>query len=173
MKKIKDAEYKITFEDRDALVDALSEYNISPEEFCYQMTAYEKGGDIDFDQGIVDILRDEISEEITVSDINEYYVENNYTDDYIYDMGEFDEVFREDNPSNIADRVYFGHYNPNDAYFKFDGNGNVKTFNDVNEVIDKDIEKWFYGNQFEDLITDDDFRNDIINGTKQLIKQGY
>ena len=50
---------------------------------------------------------------------------------------------------------------------------NVIDINDVNEVIDKDIEKWFYGMQFEDLITDDDFRNDIINGTKQLIEQGY
>lgn len=47
----------------------------------------------------------------------------------IYEMGEFEEVFRDYTPTQLATVIHFGEYNPMDEYFTFDGYGNIKTLN--------------------------------------------
>ena len=45
----------------------------------------------------------------------------------IYEMGEFEEVFRDYTPTQLATVIHFGEYNPMDEYFTFDGYSNIKT----------------------------------------------
>ena len=47
----------------------------------------------------------------------------------IYEMGEFEEVFRDYTPTQLATVIHFGEYNPMDEYFTFDGYSNIKTLN--------------------------------------------
>ena len=44
-----------------------------------------------------------------------------------YDMEEFDEFLSNCTPSEIAQMIYFGEFNPNDDYFRFDGYGNLES----------------------------------------------
>lgn len=48
----------------------------------------------------------------------------------IYEMGEFEEVFRGYTPTQMATVIHFGEYNPMDDYFTFDGYSNIKTLNE-------------------------------------------
>lgn len=47
----------------------------------------------------------------------------------IYEMGEFEDVFRDYTPTQLATVIHFGQYNPMDEYFTFDGYSNIKTLN--------------------------------------------
>ena len=51
---------------------------------------------------------------------------------------DFDEVLESEKPSDIANLIYFGNYNPNDKYFKFDGYGNIKTLDCIADEVDED-----------------------------------
>ena len=57
-KIIKDANYKIKFDDREYLEEILSDNDIemTPEELCYQLTAYESNGAVNYKQGIEEII---------------------------------------------------------------------------------------------------------------------
>lgn len=59
----------------------------------------------------------------------------------IYEMGEFEDVFRDYTPTQLATVIHFGQYNPMDEYFTFDGYSNIKTLNtfEYQELI-SDIE---------------------------------
>lgn len=46
-----------------------------------------------------------------------------------YDMSEFDELMSSHTPSEIAQMVHFGEFNPNKDYWRFDPYGNVKSLN--------------------------------------------
>ena len=46
-----------------------------------------------------------------------------------YDMGDFDEFMDGYTPMEIAQMIWFGEFNPNDAYFCFNGYGNLESFN--------------------------------------------
>lgn len=47
----------------------------------------------------------------------------------IFGMDEFEEVFSDYKPTQLATVIHFGEYNPSDDYFTFDGYGNIKTLN--------------------------------------------
>lgn len=53
-----------------------------------------------------------------------------------YDMDSFDEVMSNYTPSEIARVIYYGEFNPNDDYFRFDGYGNLESL-DWQEISDK------------------------------------
>ena len=60
---------------------------------------------------------------------NESCYECNYYDDEIYSMGEFDEIMDGYTPSDIAQKIYYGGgFDPNSAYFCFDGYANLVSF---------------------------------------------
>lgn len=173
MKKIKDRELDIKFSDKDYLEDVLIDYDITPEELCYQMTAYESDGIIDYDKGIKDILSEELDEP-TFSDLTEYLEENNY--DKIYSIEEFDDLESGEEPFTICQKVFYGDFNPGyHKYYSYDGNGNYKGYYDEQDAMDANPEvyDWYYSKKLEDFLTDEDFKEDIINGTLQLVKQGY
>lgn len=57
---------------------------------------------------------------------NESCRECSYYDDEIYSMGEFDEIMDGYSPLDIVRKIYYGgNFNPNSAYFYFDGYANL------------------------------------------------
>lgn len=87
---------------------------------------------------------------------NEYQNEN--CGDYIYDMEEFDEIFSNVEPSEISRRCYFGDFNPNDAYFVFNGYANLESSNYLDDLVDiDDLARFIYDN--DDDLNDDDLRD--------------
>ena len=46
-----------------------------------------------------------------------------------YDMDEFDEFLDGRTPLEIARMIFFGNFNPNDDYFRFNGYGNLESAN--------------------------------------------
>jgi len=177
MKKkiIKDTDLKIEFEDKEYLEDMLSDndIDISPEELCFQLTAYESAGAVNFKNGMINILRDQI-ESPSYNDYVEYCEENNY--DYPVSIDEFDDWFSNEKPFTIAQKVYYGDFNPGwHKYFMFDGKGNIQGYETLEEVYedDGDFMDWYYENKLTNLIADDDFKKDILNGVHQLLDEGY
>lgn len=77
----------------------------------------------------VDQIKNFIEEELTdrekVELNNRYCAETNNMDDYVYNMCEFDEIMSGETPENIARKIYFGEFCPNDNYFIFNGYGNL------------------------------------------------
>lgn len=65
---------------------------------------------------------------------NETIVEDN-PDEMIYSMDEFDEIFRDEQPSRLACMIQFGDFNYNHDWFKFNGYGNIITSDHVSELI--------------------------------------
>ena len=45
-----------------------------------------------------------------------------------YPMESFDEVMSNGTPSEIARMIWYGKFNPNDEYFRFDAYGNLESF---------------------------------------------
>ena len=53
-----------------------------------------------------------------------------------YDMDEFDEFMSNFTPSEIVRMMWFGEFNPNEDYFRFDGYGNLESL-DWQEISDE------------------------------------
>lgn len=96
-------------------------------------------------------IKDFLINDLTDNDIfeiwNEYAQKNNY--DEFFSMDEFDEIMERNSPTDIANSIYFGEYNPNDNYFQFDGYGNIKTTSNIEEFVD-------YGELAEYIFDNDD-----------------
>lgn len=58
---------------------------------------------------------------------NEYCNDSNRTDDWIYDMLEFDDINEGKTPSDIALSICYGDFRATDNYFWFDGYGNFES----------------------------------------------
>lgn len=56
-------------------------------------------------------------------------IQERITENEIFNMDEFEDVFRDYTPIQLATVIHFGEYNPSDDYFTFDGYGNIKTLN--------------------------------------------
>ncbi len=174
-KKINDANYEIKFEDKQYLEDILSDndLDITPEELCFQLTAYESNGAVRYKEGIREVL----SEYIDTPNENDYikYCElNNY--EYPISIEEFDDWFANEKPFTLAQKVYYGDFNPGyHKYFMSDGYGNIKGYQTFEEVYEDDSEfnNWYYENKLDELIYDEDFKEDILKGVYQLLEQGY
>ena len=87
---------------------------------------------------------------------NEYFDKTNYYDDRIYDMEEFDEIMSGMSPSDIALKIFYGDFRPNDSYFKFDGCANLQSFDYISDEVDlEEIADYIVDN-------DEDFDNSDI-----------
>ncbi|EGQ3928142.1 hypothetical protein I0618_002651 [Staphylococcus pseudintermedius] len=60
-----------------------------------------------------------------VQDMFDY--DNRLEDLYVYDMESFDEIISGETPTWIANRIFFGNFNPMHEYFKFNGYGNLES----------------------------------------------
>ena len=58
---------------------------------------------------------------------NEYCYETNNYDDEIIEMERFDEICEGMAPSDIANHIFYGDFNPNHDYFHFNGYGNFES----------------------------------------------
>ena len=58
---------------------------------------------------------------------NEYCYETNDYDDEIIEMERFDEICEGMTPSDIANRIFYGDFNPNHNYFRYDGYANFES----------------------------------------------
>ena len=47
-----------------------------------------------------------------------------------FDMEEFDLVLEEYTPSEVANRIFYGSFNPNDEYFRFNAYANLESANE-------------------------------------------
>lgn len=76
-------------------------------------------------------------------------------DEPICQMEEFDDLFNDWKPSDIAMRMFYGDFNPNHDYFRFDGYGNLESANHLNEWLDdyiiSDLADWY--EEHEDVLT--------------------
>ena len=87
---------------------------------------------------------------------NEYFDKAEYYDDRIYDMDEFDEIMSGMSPSDIATKIFYGDFRPNDNYFKFDGYDNLQSFDYISDEVDlEEIADYIVDN-------DEDFDNSDI-----------
>ena len=85
----------------------------------------------------------------------------------LYDMDDFDMVIGEGyTPTELAERIYFGDFNPNDDYFYFNSYANLESINEwemedhFEMIIDEIIDSMLYN--YNDLYIDDDNLNDLI-----------
>lgn len=81
----------------------------------------------------------EIAEYVSDKDIDEIYRDIILyfgNDDEVYPMDELDDMLNGASPSDIANMIYFGKYNPNDDYFTFNGYGNIETLSswDIEDI---------------------------------------
>ena len=91
---------------------------------------------------------------------NEYCYETNDYDDEIIEMERFDEICEGMTPSDIANRIFYGDFNPNHEYFHYDGYGNFESTNyptdwiypgDIaREVVDR--EEFFENDEIQEEI---------------------
>ncbi len=84
---------------------------------------------------------------------NEYCSEYGSMDDYIYDNDEWDlnEYFGDDSPYEVLCRTGYGDYHISHDYFRMDGYGNVRSFNNVHSD-----ESPFYADELADYIIDNE-----------------
>lgn len=69
-------------------------------------------------------------------DLAREFISEEYFDDTLYDMDDFDELMYGMKPHDIARKIWFGYFNPMSDYWKFDGYGNLESFEYVSDWID-------------------------------------
>ena len=161
-------------------LEILDRIDMDIEELAFQLTAYEKWGVIDYVGGVADLVISEYLEMAERSEVismyNNYLYENEYYDDVIYSNDEyfFKEYFTD--PMEAVRASYYGRYNYNDDYVKFNVYGNLDSYNDyilVDEIKrDTDFTKWIFENDaaFEELREN---KSIITQKALELVKAGY
>lgn len=69
-------------------------------------------------------------------DLAREFISEEYFDDTLYDMDDFDEIMYGMKPYDIARKIWFGDFNPMSDYWKFDGCGNLESLECVSDWID-------------------------------------
>ena len=88
------------------------------------------------------LLNDFNTLEDAVRELNSWNACLDYLEVYSNDE-EFFEMFFEGNPMEVARAIYYGDYNYNDEYIKFNGYGNLESFSeyDYKELLEENIEE--------------------------------
>ena len=111
----------------------------------YQLTAYESAGDFDFEE--FKVIQWMENYELKVRDYHEYAREVLYDDFYDNIDEELNDAFG--SPAGAIKAASRGIYNYHDDYFKFDGNGNLQSFNEyeLEDIYgDKEVIKYCIDN---------------------------
>lgn len=96
---------------------------------------------------------------------NEYCDRAEYPDDTVYSMNDFDEIMSGSEPWEVARSCFYGDFRPCDDYFRFNGYGNLVSFDwweDDNSGIDVDAIAHYADDNEEDF--DDDGLSEILSG---------
>lgn len=161
----------------------LENLDMTTDEFAYQLTAYEKCGDIDYTKGIIDIVMMPYLEDADDDDIIQYYNEyletKDYYDDILYYNDEdFFNTYFYNNPMEVARSTFYGDYRYCDDYVRFNGCGNLESLDSWQALKeakdDTGFKKWMFetDDAFEEL-RDDDIKEEIISMTLELVRKGY
>ena len=113
-------------------------------ELVYWGTQYESGGSININEFKKGVLYEWCDSDI-INDITKEYLRENYPDDVPYEMDFFDEDFMNVAPWDIAKTVYFSDFNPNHKYYAYRGDGNLKSFDNIDTYLEEykeDALKW-------------------------------
>lgn len=99
---------------------------------------------------------------------NEYAEAANYPDNHIYSMDEFDEIFSDTKPWEIARACFYSRrFNPSDSWFWFNGYGNVESADYISDHDDRspidldEVAEYIVSN--DDELFNDDIRA-ILDG---------
>ena len=84
----------------------------------------------------------------------------------LYNMDDFDEMMEGYTPTELAQRIFFGDFNPNDDYFFFNGYANLESINEwemqghFEPIIDEIVDSMLYN--YDDIYIDDADLNDLV-----------
>ena len=106
-----------------------------------------------------EMLLNELSIIKIAGDINRWNGQLDWLD--FIDMDLFDEFMEGQSPSWIAERIYYGDFNPNDEYFIFNGYGNLESYDEweankkceeyIDEIIDALIDNIEHIDTFSEI----------------------
>lgn len=146
--------------------------SMSAKDVGYQLTAYEKYGSVGIDEFKQFVLNEVKDEEINMDDYNDFLRENNCSDDEIYynDEDFFNTFFS--SPLEAVRATYYGDYNYNDSFVKFNGYGNLDSADYLDDLM---VLKEDYWESYieENIDWEDEEIQEIINICNDLVKQGY
>ena len=111
----------------------------------YQLTVYESAGEFDFEKFKIDQWMENY--ELEIRDYHEFAREVLYDDFYDNIDEELNDAFG--SPAGAIKAATYGNYNYHDDYFKFDGNGNLQSFNkyELEDIYgDKEVIKYCIDN---------------------------
>lgn len=94
----------------------------------------------------------------------EYMNQAQLYDDEIFDMEEFDDIMSGSTPTDIAQKIFYGNFRPNDNYFRFDGYANLESIDwlkdeiDLDEIADYiiDNENSLENSEIQEILDEDD-----------------
>ena len=84
----------------------------------------------------------------------------------LYNMEDFDEMMEGYSPTELAERIFFGDFNPNDDYFYFNGYANLESIHEYEMsdhfeiIIDEIVDSMLYN--YDDIYIDDADLNDLV-----------
>ena len=85
----------------------------------------------------------------------------------LYNMCDFDVMMEGYTPTELAERIFFGDFNPNGDYFYFNGYANLESIYEwemqdhFEPIIDEIIDSMLYN--YDDIYIDDSNLNDLIS----------
>ena len=81
----------------------------------------------------------------------------NYCDNEVFDMDDFEDLVSGWKPLELAQRIFYGDFNPNHGYFYFNGYGNLVSTDYPADLIDiSEIVSYIIDN--DDELCDDEIR---------------
>ena len=152
------------------------------EQIAFYATQYEQYYDIDYaiKKSIQDLIQDDELNNLDtaqlIDEYNNYLIESNRVDDYIY---ENDEYFFNENFENSMESVratFYGDYRYMDDYVQFNVYGNLNSYQEyeVRELIkeNQDFLDYIYEYQFDPADYDIDL-DEIKEILEKLLEAGY
>ena len=85
----------------------------------------------------------------------------------LYNMDDFDEMMEGYTPIELAQRIFFGDFNPNDDFFYFNSYANLESIHEYEMsdhfeiIIDEIVDSMLY--HYTDLCIDNEELDDLIN----------
>lgn len=109
-----------------------------------------------------------MSNKDAVAIYNTYCIECGSMDDYIWENDEYEinEYFGDDSPYEVLCRTGYGDYHISHDYFRMDGYGNVRSFNNIHSDVSP-----FYADELADFIIDND--NSLDNSDVETLLDKY
>lgn len=155
-------------------MNVLELLSMSAKDVGYQLTAYEKYGSVGIDE-LKEFVLDEVkNEEIDVYEYDNWLYESEYGggDYVIYDNDEdfFNTYFS--TPLEAVRASFYGDYNYNDNYVRFNGYGNLDSSNYADDLMDLKEEYWEAYIE-ENIDWEDEEIQEVLNICNDLVKQGY